>query len=581
MLWTDLVYACHALVGHELCALEKSKSAASDQYVITSSTTKRASTHTEVPVDDIAESLLSGSNALKGKTSGPSQPIGSSALFMTSRRAGNTAGSFSGSSASFFRPSNTAASNIFKANQSVLNRVSANPAKGQVSAQPAAAKAHDDPRSGESSRLMRLFCLNQLLSIHEEIISFLVSVSTILRGHKKSIARQSNPSIGRTKNDVPSSESIYSIDSGFYFLVQACLGFHIDVISKFVNTGEAIEKLAAYQTRDYGCCSDHLLKGLVRLVQLYSSTYDHLSQGIAIIEQVIERSVKTIFAERDTQTSQRDESNRDSVSDIVFVRDTNLVASLLSLSLIYILPADDKRSLYSFDPPEVVPLEIFVASNKNPSSQLSKYDEWKSKLISSHSSTSRRSPILLSSNADADSQIFLPNICYRKLYWRLCGSLYLLGAVQPTTIGRFIWEAVPSVQILLLMSMTGRYYYPPTAITSAVEDRMSTIVGSSVPTISSNADEKRLATLYPKTKLNDHNRHQVVFHGGRNIDVFVSSRSIEVGRGRLEDVDATIAKLEEEICRYYFHQYAAPVPSQSNASGTGAYGACSLFLPAL
>lgn len=49
----------------------------------------------------------------------------------------------------------------------------------------------------------------------------------------------------------------------------------------------------------------------------------------------------------------------------------------------------------------------------------------------------------------------------REVYWRVCITCYLLACVAPRTFGAYLWQHVPAVNSLMLMSMSERYFYPP------------------------------------------------------------------------------------------------------------------------
>jgi hypothetical protein len=257
------------------------------------------------------------------------------------------------------------------------------------------------------------------------------------------------------------------------------------------------------------------------------------------------------------------------------VDDIAVVSTLLSLSLLYIVSPN--YPIKSYEPPASVPLEVFVSSEfveLGHTYARSEYDDWKLSLAqtmgpakdtasghrASASSVLPTRPLLLLKHCDDKPQHddtdklvpYLPNLCVKKLYWRLSCCLYLLGGMRPKTIGKFVWEALPSVQTLLLMSMTGRYYFPSTAASNSPEDRMAVMVGSSLAPGNS-ADG---CVCYPRAKVSEANDAQAVYRSG-NVDIFVSSHAIEVARGRLQELEGAVNLLEGSLCEYLFHMATA------------------------
>lgn len=51
----------------------------------------------------------------------------------------------------------------------------------------------------------------------------------------------------------------------------------------------------------------------------------------------------------------------------------------------------------------------------------------------------------------------IPKLALKNLYWRCCLTCYTLGCSRPSTLGKFLWNNVPSVQSLMLMSMSGQF----------------------------------------------------------------------------------------------------------------------------
>ncbi|CAN0206713.1 unnamed protein product, partial [Phaeothamnion confervicola] len=52
-------------------------------------------------------------------------------------------------------------------------------------------------------------------------------------------------------------------------------------------------------------------------------------------------------------------------------------------------------------------------------------------------------------------------LAHAELFWRGCLLCVVAAASNPTTVGRWLWDSVPTVRCLMQMTVCSQYEFPP------------------------------------------------------------------------------------------------------------------------
>jgi hypothetical protein len=548
-LWNDLSSISQAVIGNELVVIERARSSSSTTSQTMTGKRPLENEMVEAESTSIAETPAQAApSAARQVRPAPSSSNGG--LFVASKRVVPMSNPALSNSSSFFRSSapaqlsgNKMQNKLPSSMPTTSTGIASNPAPSASSS--VSSKQDQSILTDEQIFSARQHHLYQLLHIHEEFASFLEHVFVFLRKQQFINIKGADAELGRT-NPLLSS-----------------LGLSPESIGKFSSSNDLIDKNAAYRVRDYGCCSSKLLRSLVSIAQHQSLTTSHMEQAIGIIENVIERGFKTMYHGFEGK------AEHGKSFQTILVDEISIIPALLSLSLIQPvmpnLPKAEETVIYS--PPGIdIPQAIFF-SNDQMSSNLEDYNQWRRSFIPNTTKLPKRisslirkplalqnnepTPVIKSKALSLVNHDFIPNFVHKKFYWRLCTSLYFLGIARPQSLGRYLWDHFPSVRVLLLMSMTSRYYYPPTV--SSVDDRQLTTIGSNLPTIFSTA-----GAFYPKMLLNEQNKYMNIYRNTNGIDILIMSTRIDIAKGRLQDVQGALSELQDSLAKYYFSEFHPP-----------------------
>ena len=72
-----------------------------------------------------------------------------------------------------------------------------------------------------------------------------------------------------------------------------------------------------------------------------------------------------------------------------------------------------------------------------------------------------RSDQVCSSQHESDFVDVKSIVGYRPIYWKVCLICYVLSCASPQTVGSYMWENETTVRMLMLMSITERFHFPP------------------------------------------------------------------------------------------------------------------------
>ena len=147
----------------------------------------------------------------------------------------------------------------------------------------------------------------------------------------------------------------------------------------------------------------------------------------------------------------------------------------------------------------------------------------------------------------------VPKLALKNLYWRCCVTCYTLGCSRPSTLGKFLWNNVPCVQSLMLMSISGRFeadIFMDRATAdmvkigeiSEIDEDSLLCVGQGEELLSYLPSEKR-SSPNPRFDRSVIRAPAWRFHGTRK-QIIVGSDCVAVEKGYPSDVETALNELE-------------------------------------
>ena len=182
-----------------------------------------------------------------------------------------------------------------------------------------------------------------------------------------------------------------------------------------------VDKKCTFLIKENGCINDKIIKTLAILALNSSISIDVALSWIDFIESIIHRALKT------------QQSNPFSC-DIILDDVHGVLLSLFSLCTIKIISSENKRYPVQL----LTDINLVISSNDD--------------------NTSINHPFVeISRHVDKRPLITLPLIVENSLYWKICRIIHVLACARPDTIGRFVWDEVPTIRNLLVMTISGLY----------------------------------------------------------------------------------------------------------------------------
>ena len=178
-----------------------------------------------------------------------------------------------------------------------------------------------------------------------------------------------------------------------------------------------VDKKTNYLVKESGCVNENIIKEISVLALNNSSlSLVTIASWLEIIETIVHRAIKT------QQTF---------ACDIILDDIEDVILSLFSLCTLDIIPSDIKAK-----PIEPLIDICLVASSIDrdvTNHPYKGYIKGKRHLIP------------------------LPLLVDKSTYWKVSRVIFLLACTRPDTVGQFVWENIPTVRDMMVMTISGRY----------------------------------------------------------------------------------------------------------------------------
>ena len=215
-----------------------------------------------------------------------------------------------------------------------------------------------------------------------------------------------------------------------------------------------VDKLSVLMLRDYGYLSDRLLALVCECAYAAACNAVHIAVAMAMLESLVHRACRThcpgASASRASAGETRSWADRGGVPGCaVLVEQPQSLGCLFGLCIVR--PAGSKRQC-------AVPLSLIARPAGGGNAGIEALHAAQAVHVPEDATLGLPGP------ADRPFPLPLPLLALRSLYWRVCVVCYQLGCARPDTLGRYLWDNVPTVQTLMVMSISSRFFHPPSSM---------------------------------------------------------------------------------------------------------------------
>jgi len=179
-----------------------------------------------------------------------------------------------------------------------------------------------------------------------------------------------------------------------------------------------VDKKTNYLIKEIGCINGNIIKAISVLALSTSLSLVTMASWLETIETVVHRVIKT----QQTFTC-----------DVILDDIEDVILSLFSLCTLDIISSDIK-------PKPIEPLIDICLVTSSIDRDVTNHPY---KGYIDHKGKRHLIP--------------LPLLVDKSTYWRVCYISYLLACIRPDTVGKFVWENIPTVRDMMVMTISGRY----------------------------------------------------------------------------------------------------------------------------
>lgn len=224
-----------------------------------------------------------------------------------------------------------------------------------------------------------------------------------------------------------------------------------------------VDKASVLLLRDFGYISDLVLTLVCECIYQVSRNTGHISMALSILEALVHRACRTHCpgaSNRNSTGEGKGWTDRGGLPGFaVLVERPESIGCLFGLCVVR--PAGSKKLLQQC----ALPLSLVAAASQAATGE-------------STNAIPEGATLIHTRRTDRPFPLPLPLLASRALYWRVCVVCYQLGCARPDTLGRYLWDNIPTVQTLLVMSISSRFFHPPSSM--YLDARTSSTSASSV-----------------------------------------------------------------------------------------------------